>query len=199
MTTGNQQLQITPSYIYLIYFVHREAQRLIYPRSSPSSSQCLLAQVGSSAGCTLRWGWAKEKRNMGSLHSSGRKESSLSHLLCVRTCTAFHISLLSPKNDPARAAARKWVFLWKLMLELLLHFCCLKQMAPNSPASPESPSGFWQGWEELKINPKAEPSPPARLTTNNTEHEINVSRSFDCEVPVIAPNYSGMDHTQRLR
>lgn len=44
-----------------------------------------------------------------------------------------------------------WIFL-KLMLELLLHFCCLNQMAPNSPAFQQSPKSLWatlEGQESL--------------------------------------------------
>lgn len=89
----------------------------------------------------MRVSQRKEKSGITAPSQGGRR------FLRVGTCRAFHISLPSPKNDPGRAAACKWTFLWKVMLDLPLHFYCLNQMAPNSP-----PSGMGgvknkpQGW-----------------------------------------------------
>lgn len=97
---------------------------------------------------------------------SGMKESELAHLLCIRTCRAFHISLLSPKNDPVRAAVSKWILLWKLIAGIVFASSLtlpLHQMAPNPSASQEPSTQFWQGWEGMKINPKAESSPSVYL------------------------------------
>lgn len=106
---------------------------------------------------------AKQREIWDHCSFSGMKESSQAHLLCVRTYRAFHISLLSPKNVPVRAAACKRIFLWKLIAGIA---------SPSSLPKPNSTKlscllrvthKLLTGMGGVKITPKAEPILPARL------------------------------------
>lgn len=128
--------------------------------SAPSLVPCAVWE-GWKHPCTRGRAMKREKWDHCSF--SGMEESSPAHLLCVRTCRTLQINLLSPKNYPVRAAVSKWIILWKLIAGIVFLSSLtlpLNQMAPNPPASQELSASFWQGWKGIKINPKAEPSPP---------------------------------------